>query len=74
MSSLTSEEIIDALGGTRPVASELQLALSVVSGWKKRGIPAKRWPDFVRLATEKGCKRVTFETLAGLPERRELRA
>lgn len=61
---LTPDTTIDALGGTGAVSVALGLQPSVVSGWRKRGIPPGRWPEIVRLAAEKDCPDITFEALA----------
>lgn len=61
---LTSDSAIDDLGGTGAVAEALGLPVSTISTWRTRGIPSRRWADFVRLASEKGCLHITFEALA----------
>jgi len=61
---LTSDFAIDALGGTTAVAERFGVPLSTVSTWRARGIPPRRWADFVRLADEVGCSKITFEALA----------
>lgn len=61
---LTSNSAIDALGGTSVVAERFGVPLSTVSTWRARGIPPRRWADFVRLADEVGCEGITFEALA----------
>lgn len=67
--------IIDELGGTGQVASELRVADSTVSTWRKRGfIPATNWPAVVRLAADRGKREITFEALAALTEPAEARA
>jgi len=63
---LTSDSAITALGGTTVVAKHFGVPLSTVSTWRARGIPPRRWADFVRLAGEVGCEEVTFEALAEL--------
>ncbi len=65
--SLTASSAIKALGGTGVVSAELGLPANTVSTWRKRGIPAHRWPALVRLAEAKGCSQVTFEALAAIP-------
>lgn len=77
--SLTAGSAIKALGGTGVVSTELGLPPNTVSTWRKRGIPAHRWPALVRLAEAKGCSQITFEALAAIPpvvveERVEVRA
>jgi len=66
MSALTPDFAIDALGGTGAVADALGVPDNTVSTWRTRGIPAHRWPAFVRLAAEKGRREITFEALASL--------
>lgn len=57
--------LIDQLGGTGGVAEELALAPSVVSGWRKRGIPSTRWLAICGLGEAKRVP-VSMETLARL--------
>lgn len=76
---ITSDFIIDALGGTKAVADELSQALSTVSGWRERGIPSTHWLALSRLASERGVNEITLEALAGhegvpKPEPAEARA
>ena len=66
--TLTPDSAIKALGGTGAVSAALGLRPSIVSGWRKRGIPAARWPALVRLANELGCEQVTFESLSGFEQ------
>lgn len=73
----STEEIINALGGTNSVAETLELAPSTVSGWKTRpgGIPSPHWASVVRLAADRGRDDVTLELLADLAAaRRPFRA
>jgi hypothetical protein len=66
--AVTVDSAIDDLGGTGAVSAWLGLPKSTVSTWRSRGfIPAKRWPDFVRMAAANGCDHITFEALASLP-------
>ncbi len=65
--SLTVDSALDELGGTAAVAALLGAPLSTVSTWRGRGFfPARRWPEIVRLAREKGVTHITFEALASL--------
>ena len=64
-------DVIDALGGTGEVAGKLGIEPGIVSGWRRRGIPSHRWPALVRLASDRECIGVTFETLASLTEPKE---
>lgn len=64
--SLTTDDVIDDLGGTKATSDGLGLSLSTVSSWRERGIPPRRWPDIVRLADEKGKSHITFEALAAV--------
>jgi hypothetical protein len=63
---ITTDSVIDSLGGTKAVASALSLALPTVSIWRRRGIPSKHWLPLVRLASEQGAPEVTLEALAEL--------
>ena len=74
----TWDSVIDDLcGGSPPppgalgeVADKLGQLLSVVSGWRKRGIPAPHWAAVVALAAERGRPDITLEVLAGLAARK----
>jgi hypothetical protein len=72
----TPGSIIDALGGTTPVAEALQLSKSTVSGWRERpgGIPAPHWAALVRLAGERDRNEITLELLAEMAARQPLEA
>lgn len=63
---MVDDGIIDALGGTTKVAAGLGLDPPVVSNWRERGIPPKRWPAILDLAKRNKVKDVTFERLARL--------
>lgn len=63
---ITSDSVIDSLGGTKAVASALSLALPTVSGWRVRGIPSTHWLALVKLASEHNVPAVTLEALAKL--------
>jgi hypothetical protein len=56
----TSSQIIDDLGGTKAVASELGCGMPVVSNWRRARIPPDRWPDMVAKFPDK----ITYEELA----------
>jgi DNA-binding transcriptional regulator YdaS (Cro superfamily) len=64
-------DIIDKLGGTTKVAEGLGINPPVVSNWRERGIPPKRWPAILGLAKRNKVKGVTLDRLAraGTPER-----
>jgi len=74
----TWDSLIDDLcGGSPPppgalgeVAGALGQLLSVVSGWRKRGIPAPHWAAVVALAAERGRPDITLEVLAELAARK----
>jgi len=63
---ITSDSVIDALGGTKAVASALTLSPSTVSVWRNRGIPSAHWLALARLASERGVGDITLEALAEL--------
>ncbi len=46
-----AEEIIERFGGIRPMAKKMELAVTTVQGWKKRGsIPARRYDQLLETA------------------------
>ncbi|WP_299376437.1 carph-isopro domain-containing protein [uncultured Kiloniella sp.] len=48
-----TQEIINAFGGLRPLASKLGIAVSTVQGWKERdSIPSARHEDILRAAAK----------------------
>lgn len=57
--------LVDQLGGTGAVAERLGLSASIVSGWRKRGIPSTRWLAVCDLADGKDVT-VSMEMLAQL--------
>ena len=61
---MPEDDIIAALGGTTKVAAALGVDPPVVSNWRERGIPPKRWPALLDLAKRNKVKEVTFERLA----------
>jgi hypothetical protein len=61
---MLDDGIIDALGGTKKVAEGLGIDLPVVSNWRERGIPPRRWPAILDLAKRNKVKEVTFDRLA----------
>lgn len=69
-SIMTSDSIIDALGGTGAVAEALGQSDSTVSSWRLRGIPAAHWSSVVSLAAEHNVADVTLELLAELAARK----
>lgn len=66
---MTWDSIIIALGGTGVVAAALSLGKGVISGWRKRGIPAAHWASVVALAAKCGHPEITLEVLAELAAR-----
>jgi hypothetical protein len=59
-----TEKIVEAFGGIRPMAAKLDMPVTTVQGWKKRGaIPAARHPDILAAAAR--------ETIAIDPEELE---
>lgn len=45
--------VIDRFGGIRPMAKKMDVAVTTVQGWKKRGsIPKRRWPQLMDVAKE----------------------
>lgn len=69
-SEITAGSVIDALGGTGEVASALELDPSTVSCWRVRGLPSSsgRLLQLARLASERGVRGLTLETLAEVAE------
>lgn len=65
---MTPDAVLDTLGGNSVVAPALGVDDSTVSTWRRRGIPAGRWPALVRLASDRGASEITFEALAALPK------
>lgn len=65
---ITTDSVIDSLGGTKAVASALSLPLPTVSTWRRRGIPSKHWRPLVQLASSKGMSDLTLEALAEMRE------
>ena len=61
---ITTDSVIDALGGTKAVSSALSLAPSTVSVWRVRGIPPTHWLALSRLASARGEAGITLEALA----------
>ncbi|WP_122039331.1 hypothetical protein [Asaia bogorensis] len=59
--------LIDRLGGVQSVAENLELNWKRVHNWTRPGrmIPARLWPQLMRLGAVKGVA-VTLETLEGL--------
>ncbi len=46
-----AETIIERFGGIRPMASKINVAVTTIQGWKKRGvIPAKRREEIIKAA------------------------
>jgi hypothetical protein len=70
---ITTDSVIDLLGGTKAVASALSLPLPTVSTWRKRGIPSARWLPLSRLAEERGVEGITLDALARMAAAEEAR-
>lgn len=49
MKTRTTDEVIDAMGGTGSVAELCDLSDSAISQWRSKGIP-KPWQRYLRLA------------------------
>lgn len=59
----THTEIIERLGGIRPVAKRLGKPHTTVQGWSERSsIPMEHWPGLVQVAVELG-KSLTVQEL-----------
>lgn len=59
----THSAIIDAFGGRRPLANEIDVDAKLTSHWFERGIPSKYWHKVVNAAAARGIT-ITFEQLA----------
>lgn len=60
-----AEIVIDALGGTSALASEMSLTPSTVSSWKTSGrIPKWRWPIVAEIARKRGIDLPTQDAAA----------
>lgn len=73
-SMITSDSVIDALGGTKSLADALSLAPSTVSVWRVRGIPSAHWLALSGMAAERGLADITLEALAKLDAREVVEA
>ena len=52
---MTADQLIEALGGTRPVAEALGVAPNVVHNWRTRDtVPWRRRHAVARIAAERG--------------------
>jgi len=50
-----ADAVINAFGGIRPMANQLDVAVSTVQGWKTRNhIPENRWRDIIAAASAAG--------------------
>ena len=55
--AVMTEQVIDRFGGIRPMAAKLDMPVTTVQGWKKRGvIPAIRHGDILAAASREGIK------------------
>lgn len=52
--NITTEHLIEELGGSAKVASALGIAPNTVGNWRKRDIPAWARPFLSRLCEERG--------------------
>jgi len=52
----THSKIIDELGGPTFIGKSLGITSHAVSQWRRRGIPAKRFHEFVEFAETRGKK------------------
>ncbi len=53
--AVMTEQVIDRFGGIRPMAAKLDMPVTTVQGWKKRGvIPAARHADILAVASRGG--------------------
>jgi hypothetical protein len=64
---MTHAEIIQKLGGAPELSRLFGTSRSAASNWLRAGIPAKYWPDVVRLAQERNIPGITFEALKVRP-------
>src|SRR3954463_12946360 len=60
---MTVDDIMDALGGRKAVASALGVSRCAPYNWRQDGIPARHWPDLMQRAAVLGIKGVSFEVL-----------
>ncbi len=60
------DSLINSLGGTCAVAEKFGLKPPVVSNWRKRGIPGRRWSDIIKLAADLKVPGVTLEALVAM--------
>ncbi|HEV7371589.1 mitofilin family membrane protein [Arenibaculum sp.] len=63
-----AERIIEKFGGIRPMAHKLEIPVTTVQGWKKRGaIPTARHADLLAAATRHGIALDAEELAAAAP-------
>src|SRR3954470_13182265 len=63
-----AERIIERFGGIRPMAHKLEVPVTTVQGWKKRGaIPTVRHADLLAAATRHGITIEPAELEAAAP-------
>ena len=61
---MTAQDIIDAFGGTKPLASTMGIPSATVLYWGRRGrIPVRYWDELIALAKTKNVRRINVETL-----------
>ena len=60
---MTSHEILSAFGKRKTIADLTGATPAAVEQWKRIGIPAKYWHEFVQAAVERGIEGVTFDAL-----------
>jgi hypothetical protein len=51
-----ADQVIDALGGTTKVATDIEAPTSTVHSWRKIGIPSSRLAHLRLLAKERGIE------------------
>jgi hypothetical protein len=72
---VTPRAVVDALGGRKFVAKQLDVGTSAISNWIKDGFPKSRMPDLLRIAGGRPDSGVTLDVLMGMeanyPERAE---
>jgi hypothetical protein len=67
--SNAAERVIERFGGIRPMAAKLEVPVTTVQGWKKRGvIPAQRHNDIRAAATRHGVPIDAAELAASDPD------
>jgi len=60
---MTSHEILSAFGKPKIIHEITGADPRAIRAWKRNGIPAKYWHEFVQEAEQRGIPGVTFDTL-----------